>query len=130
MQRWFYWYKFQLNFIPMFYLSQLESLVLYEEFPAWSPPAWVEHPVPEFARYDASEEKKVFHASPRGIVFSNTWGWENWRNTLSVTLQKSSVSSLNKEYLWSFIHAPGPGQPGSHKCWLGKRRFHFEVVKL
>lgn len=32
----------------------------------WSPPARVEHPVLEFARYDASEEKEVFHASPQG----------------------------------------------------------------
>lgn len=66
MQRWLYCYKFQLNFIPMFYLSWLESLVLYAEFPALESPSSSEHPVLEFARYDASEEKEVFHASPQG----------------------------------------------------------------
>lgn len=35
---WVYWYKFQLNFIPLFYLSLLESLVLCAEFPALEAP--------------------------------------------------------------------------------------------
>lgn len=35
MQQWFDWSKFQLNFITMFYVSLLESLVLYAEFPAF-----------------------------------------------------------------------------------------------
>lgn len=104
MHRHFYWYKFQLNFISMFYLSLLESLVLYAEFPALESPSLSGTSSTTVCQVSCicsrqAEEKEIFHASPKGSCVLKYMGMRKWKKyTFCNTSEK-------------FCHVSEPGIP-------------------